>query len=41
MIGDHHGCAADTASLLLTALDGILGTHNRIRAAFDQLTMAI
>jgi hypothetical protein len=27
MIGDHHGRAADTATLLLTATDGILGTH--------------
>jgi hypothetical protein len=28
MIGDHHGRAAGTATLLLTATDGILGTHN-------------
>jgi len=27
MTGDHHGCVADTATLLLTAMDGILGTH--------------
>jgi hypothetical protein len=27
MIGDHHGRAAGSATLLLTALDGILGTH--------------
>jgi hypothetical protein len=27
MIGDHHGRAAGTATLLLTATDGILGTH--------------
>jgi hypothetical protein len=27
MIGDHHGRAADTATLLFTATDGILGTH--------------
>jgi glycosyltransferase involved in cell wall biosynthesis len=27
MIGDHHGRAAGTATLLLTTLDGILGTH--------------
>jgi hypothetical protein len=27
MIGDHHGWAAGTATLLLTALDRILGTH--------------
>jgi integrase len=27
MIGDHHGRAAGTATLLLTALDGIFGTH--------------
>jgi len=28
MTGDHHGCVADTATLLLTATDEILGTHN-------------
>jgi len=27
MIGDHHGRVADTATLLLTATDEILGTH--------------
>jgi hypothetical protein len=27
MIGDRHGRAADTATLLFTATDGILGTH--------------
>jgi len=27
MIADHHGRAAGTATLLLTALDGIFGTH--------------
>jgi hypothetical protein len=27
MIGDHHGRVADTATLLLTAMDEILGTH--------------
>ena len=27
MIGDHHGQAASTATLLLTATDGVLGTH--------------
>jgi len=27
MTGDHHGCVTDTATLLLTAMDGILGTH--------------
>ena len=27
MIGDHHGRAADTATLLLTTTDGILGTN--------------
>ena len=29
MIGDHHRRAAGIATLLLTALDGIFGTHNR------------
>jgi hypothetical protein len=29
MIGDHHGRDAGTATLLLTALDGILGTHTQ------------
>jgi hypothetical protein len=29
MTGDHHGRVADTATLLLTATDEILGTHNR------------
>jgi len=27
MTGDHHGRGADTATLLLTATDEILGTH--------------
>ena len=27
MTGDHHGRAAGTATLLLTTLDGIFGTH--------------
>jgi hypothetical protein len=27
MTGDHHDRAAGTATLLLTTLDGILGTH--------------
>lgn len=36
MIGDHHGWAAGTTTLLLTALDGILGTHSPPR--FRQLT---
>jgi len=31
MIGDHHGRAAGTATLLLTATDGILGTHSCTR----------
>jgi hypothetical protein len=30
MIGDHHGWAAGGATLLVGAVDGILGTH-RIR----------
>jgi AcrR family transcriptional regulator len=29
MIDDHHGQAASTATLLLTATDGVLGTHRR------------
>jgi hypothetical protein len=28
MTGDHHGQAAGMASLLVRAVDGILGTHN-------------
>jgi polyisoprenoid-binding protein YceI len=31
MIGDHHRWAAGTATLLLTALDGIFGTHRVFR----------
>jgi hypothetical protein len=27
MVGDHYGRAADTATVLLTPTDGILGTH--------------
>jgi hypothetical protein len=27
MIGDHHGRTAGRATLLVTAVDGILGTH--------------
>jgi hypothetical protein len=27
MTGDHHGQAAGMASLLVKAVDGILGTH--------------
>jgi hypothetical protein len=27
MIGDHHGRRGDTATLLFTATDGILGTQ--------------
>ena len=29
MTGDHHRRVADTATLLLTAMDGILGTHRK------------
>jgi hypothetical protein len=28
MIGDHYCRAADTATVLLTPTDGILGTHS-------------
>lgn len=28
MISDHHGRATDIATSLLTATDGIIGTHN-------------
>jgi hypothetical protein len=28
MIGDHHGLAAGRATLLVRAVDGILGTHS-------------
>jgi hypothetical protein len=31
MTGDHHGQAAGMASLLVRAVDGILGTHKVIR----------
>jgi len=30
MTGDHHRRVADTATLLLTAMDGILGTHKSL-----------
>jgi acyl-CoA reductase-like NAD-dependent aldehyde dehydrogenase len=33
MISDHHGRVTDIATSLLTATDGILGTHNSARAA--------
>ena len=29
-MGDHHGRSAGSATLLLRAVDGILGTHNQI-----------
>jgi len=29
MIGDHHGRTAGMATLLVRAVDGILGTHRR------------
>jgi hypothetical protein len=29
MTGDHHGQTAGTATLLVRAVDGILGTHRR------------
>jgi len=28
MIGDHHGCTTRRATLLVRAVDGILGTHS-------------
>jgi len=31
MIGDHHGRAAGRATLLVRAVDEILGTHSRRR----------
>jgi hypothetical protein len=33
MIGDHHDQAASTATLLLTATHGVLGTDSRIATA--------
>ena len=33
MISDHHDQAASTATLLLTATDGVLGTHGRTATA--------
>ena len=32
MIGDHHGRAAGRATLLVTTVDGILGTYRSLRA---------
>jgi hypothetical protein len=32
LIGDHHGQTAGSATLLVRATDGILGTH-RVKAA--------
>jgi len=29
MVSDHHGRVTDIATSLLTAMDGILGTHRR------------
>jgi hypothetical protein len=41
MIGDHHGRAAGRATLLVRAMDGILGTHrldiHRKQLTFDYL----
>jgi hypothetical protein len=34
MIGDHHGRTAGRATLLVTDVDGILGTHNIMTAGF-------
>jgi hypothetical protein len=28
MVGDHHGWSTGRATLLVRAVDGILGTHN-------------
>jgi pyruvate kinase len=36
MIGDHHGWVADTATLLLTAMDEILGTHRAVVSDLQQ-----
>jgi hypothetical protein len=53
MIDDHHVQAASTATLLLTATDGVLGTHSRYRGlrgrivrafqrlGYDETTLAI
>jgi hypothetical protein len=32
MIGDHHGRTAGSATLLVRAMDGILGTHSPAHA---------
>jgi hypothetical protein len=36
MIGDHHGRSAGPATLLVRAVDAILGTHN---ATADKVTI--
>jgi hypothetical protein len=41
MIDDHHGRAAGRATLLVKAVDGILGTHSSKRCVHtEQFTMA-
>jgi hypothetical protein len=35
MTGDHHGQTAGTATLLVRAVDGILGTHRFLRCAWE------
>ena len=35
MTGDHHGQTAGTATLLVRAVDGILGTHRPLSQLFD------
>jgi putative transposase len=34
MIGDHHSCATGRATLLVRAVDGILGTHRILAVDF-------
>jgi hypothetical protein len=40
MIGDHHGLAAGKATLLVRAVDDILGTHKACRNAGSQVPAA-
>jgi hypothetical protein len=38
MIGDHHGRTARKATLLVRAMDEILGTHKRHRERLDPVS---
>jgi hypothetical protein len=39
MIGDHHGQTAGSATLLVRAMDGILGTHRFSFASWTTRTL--